>query len=151
MADQTIGPIVLDILTPDHTADGIMKALAAGPYGRCVYECDNDVVDHQVVNLLYDNGATVSFTMTAFTNGALIGRRAIFGTLGELRGDGRRITHYDFLTLKEQVIEIPPATAEMLVHGDGDYLLMKSFIEAVASRDQEQGAVRPGGNLGDTF
>ena len=36
------------------------------------------------------------------------------------------------------MIEIPPATAEMLVHGDGDYLLMKSFIEAVATRDQSK-------------
>ena len=150
MADQTIGPIVLDILTPDHTADGIMKALAAGPYGRCVYECDNDVVDHQVVNLLYDNGATVSFTMTAFTEWGIDRQTRIFGTLGELRGDGRRITHYDFLTLKEQVIEIPPATAEMLVHGDGDYLLMKSFIEAVATRDQSKVLSGPAETLGDT-
>ena len=59
MADEIVGPIVLDILTPDHTPAGLLKALADGPYGRCVYECDNDVVDHQVVNLLYDNGATV--------------------------------------------------------------------------------------------
>ena len=100
MADQTIGPIVLDILTPDHTADGILKALREGPYGRCVYECDNDVVDHQVVNLLYDNGATVSFTMTAFTEWGSDRQTRIFGTLGEFRGDGQRITHYDFLTLK---------------------------------------------------
>jgi predicted dehydrogenase len=138
MADQTIGPIVLDILTPDHTADGIQTALRQGPYGRCVYECDNDVVDHQVVNLLYDNGATVSFTMTAFTEWGSDRQTRIFGTLGELRGDGRRITHYDFFTLAEQVNEIPPATAEMLVHGDGDYLLMKSFIEAVATHDQSK-------------
>ena len=136
MADRTIGPIVLDILTPDHTAEGILNALRQGPYGRCVYECDNDVVDHQVVNLLYDNDATVSFTMTAFTEWGLHRQTRIFGTLGELRGDGTQITHYDFLTLKEEVIAIPPATSEMLVHGDGDYLLMKRFVAAVAARDQ---------------
>ena len=84
-----VGPIVLDILTPDHTTEGLLKALADGPYGRCVYECDNDVVDHQVVNLLYDNGATASFTMTAFTEWGIDRQTRLFGTLGELRGDGQ--------------------------------------------------------------
>jgi len=135
MADQITGPIVLDILTPDHTPAGLLKALADGPYGRCVYECDNDVVDHQVVNLLYDNGATASFTMTAFTEWGIDRQTRLFGTLGEVRGDGRTITHYDFLTLKEQVIEVPPATTEMLVHSDSDYLLMRHFVDAVATRD----------------
>jgi predicted dehydrogenase len=142
MADEivgpTLGPIVLDILTPDHTPAGLLKALADGPYGRCVYECDNDVVDHQVVNLLYDNGATASFTMTAFTEWGIDRQTRIFGTLGEVRGDGRTITHYDFLTLREQVIEVPPATTEMRVHSDSDYLLMRHFIDAVATRDQSK-------------
>ena len=89
-----------------------------------------------MVNLLYDNDATVSFTMTAFTEWGLHRQTRLFGTLGELRGDGKQITHYDFLTLKEEVIAIPPATSEMLVHGDGDYLLMKRFVAAVAARDQ---------------
>ena len=89
-----------------------------------------------MVNLLYDNDATVSFTMTAFTEWGLHRQTRIFGTLGELRGDGTQITHYDFLTLKEDVIAIPPAASEMLVHGDGDYLLMKRFVAAVAARDQ---------------
>ena len=129
---------MLDILTPDHTSAGLLKALADGPYGRCVYECDNDVVDHQVVNLLYDNGATASFTMTAFTEWGIGRQTRLFGTLGEVRGDGRTITHYDFLTLKEQVIEVPPATTEMLVHSDSDYLLMQRFVDAVATRDQSK-------------
>ena len=138
MADQAIGPMVLDILTPDHTPEGLLKALAEGPYGRCVYECDNDVVDHQVVNLLYEGGATASFTMTAFTQWPLDRQTRLFGTLGELRGDGQRIVHYDFLTLQEQVIEVTPATRELLVHSDSDYLLTKCFVEAVATHDQSK-------------
>ncbi|MGE5602377.1 MAG: Gfo/Idh/MocA family protein [Nitrososphaerales archaeon] len=136
MANSTVGASVLDILTPDHTTEGLLKALAEGPYGRCVYECDNDVVDHQVVNLLYEDGATASFTMTAFTEWPLDRQTRLFGTLGELRGDGRTIRHYDFYTFKEQVIEVPPATTELLVHSDADYLLMQGFVEAVATRDQ---------------
>ena len=39
------------VLTTDLTPEGVLKALQEGPYGRCVYACDNDVVDHQTVNL----------------------------------------------------------------------------------------------------
>ncbi len=60
------------------------EALKLDQFGRCVFACDNDVVDHQVVNIEYDDGATVSFTMCAFNHG---GRHIrIFGTDGELVG-----------------------------------------------------------------
>jgi hypothetical protein len=56
----------VNVLTYENTPDAVMRALNDGPYGRCVYACDNDVVDHQIVNMDFDNGATASFTMTAF-------------------------------------------------------------------------------------
>ena len=64
------------------TAEDIERVLHETPYGRCVFQCDNNVVDHQTVNLEYENGETVVFTMAAFNNG---GRRIhIMGTKGEL-------------------------------------------------------------------
>jgi hypothetical protein len=65
------------------------KVLQEGPYGRCVYHCDNDVVDHQVANLLFDNEVTVAFTMTAFTN-EISRTFKIMGTVGEIHGDHKR-------------------------------------------------------------
>jgi len=125
----------LDVITTELTEEGVIAALQDGPYGRCVYECDNDVVDHQVVNLLYDNGATATFTMIG-TSETRDRETIIFGTRGELRGNGEKIIHYDFLTNQTQEIHPPHAETRLLWHSDGDYLLMKSFIEAVATRDR---------------
>ncbi|MFN2145911.1 MAG: gfo/Idh/MocA family oxidoreductase, partial [Anaerolineales bacterium] len=49
----------------DHPGDeaSLLQALKTGPYGRCVYHCDNDVVDHQIVLMTLENGISVSFTM----------------------------------------------------------------------------------------
>ncbi len=73
------------------------KRCASGPYGRCVYDCDNDVVDHQVVNIEYAGGVTASLTMTGFTPMAFRKTR-IFGTRGMLEGDGYTVSVFDFLT-----------------------------------------------------
>jgi predicted dehydrogenase len=125
----------LDVITTDFTEAGVMAALRDGPYGRCVYECDNDVVDHQVVNLVYDNGATASFTMIGPSE--LRDRQtAIYGTRGELRGDGEKIVHYDFLSDKTEEIVTKKPETRMGGHSGGDYGLMQHFVAAVANRDR---------------
>lgn len=86
------------------TKEAVIEALTEGPYGRCVYHSDNDVLDHQVVNLEFDNAVTASFVLTAFT--PLENRHTkIFGTLGQLTGDGRRIEVYDFLAERTTVVD----------------------------------------------
>jgi hypothetical protein len=55
------------ILHPAPSIEGVYKALAEGPYGRCVYQCDNDVNDHQVVCMEFEGGATATLTTVAFT------------------------------------------------------------------------------------
>ncbi|WP_372846231.1 Gfo/Idh/MocA family protein [Pontiella sp.] len=126
----------VDIITPDTTVAGVQAAIKTGPYGRCVYACNNDVVDHQVVGMEFENGASGAFTMTAFCEGS--GRKTrIFGTKGELYGDGKIIDHYDFLGKKHALIDASKVGGSIVSgHGGGDYGLMKKFIEAVATNDQ---------------
>ncbi|WP_328924467.1 MULTISPECIES: hypothetical protein [unclassified Streptomyces] len=82
----------------------------------------------------FASGATATFTMTAFTEQADRQTR-IFGTRGELRGDGRRLRVYDFLTRTEEVVglgaEGPMDAAGG--HGGGDAGLMDAFVGAVAT------------------
>ncbi len=124
-----------NVLTFDVTMEGVTEALRTGPYGRCVYECDNDVVDNQVVNMFFEGGKTASFTMTAF-NQAAPRRTCIFGTRGEIYGDGVKIYLTDFLTDETSVIDTRSPDASILGgHGGGDYGLMSAFINAVANND----------------
>ena len=109
--------------------------MRTGPYGQCVYECDNDVVDNQVVSMLFDGGKTATFTMTAFTQAAHRKNR-LFGTMGEIYGDGRHIHTFDFLTDKTEIVDTEAASATVLSgHGGGDHGLMSSFVAAVAGND----------------
>ena len=47
------------VLTEDQSEEGILKALREGPYGRCVFRCDNNVCDHQVTDIEFENGDKV--------------------------------------------------------------------------------------------
>jgi len=129
----------LDVVTPDATPQRIVEALATSPYGRCVYACDNDVVDTQVVTLAFEGGALATLTMTAF---APMGLRetSVFGSLGRLMGDGTHIDHDDFLSGTRTSVGVTPPDAagagDLAGHGGGDLRLVQSFIKAVVSGDR---------------
>jgi predicted dehydrogenase len=124
----------LAVITPVFTEEAVIEALAEGPYGRCVYECDNDVVDHQVVNLLYANGVTASFTMTGCSEP---GERltTIFGTRGQIKGDLGQLELYDYLSGKAQIIDTTPPDTAPSGHWDGDVNTLKAFMQAVGNND----------------
>lgn len=122
----------LSVLVTSFTPEAVDDALRNGPYGRCVYACDNDVVDHQVVSMEFPSGATAVFTMTAFAEAAQRSTR-LFGSKGEMSGDGKTIRVYDFLTRTEEVIEIAAGPSG---HGGGDAGLMDAFVTALATEDR---------------
>ncbi len=101
--------------------EDVMKALKTTDYGLCVFHANNDVVDHQVVNMQFEGGATVSFTMNCFNKGGRYIR--IFGTKGELfayMGDDT-ITMINFDRRKWERIPVKKTEESILGgHGGGD-------------------------------
>ena len=110
----------------------VMEALATTNYGRCVFKCDNDVVDHQIVNMEFEDEVLVSFTMSAFNLG---GRKIkIMGTKGELiaEADNPVITYNNLLTQTTEKINVEDAVASDSIlsgHGGGDSGIMSSMYD----------------------
>ncbi|MCY1723133.1 Gfo/Idh/MocA family oxidoreductase [Prolixibacteraceae bacterium Z1-6] len=109
----------------------IMRELRNGPYGRCVYHCDNDVVDHQVSIFEFEDGITASFSMEALTHYG--GRRTrVFGTKGDIIGDEHTLTVTNEETGKQEIWDADKAQKFASGHGGGDHGLVYDFVRAVA-------------------
>lgn len=138
--DRTGWPI--DVITTDLSLEGRRKALEDGPYGRCVYYCDNDVVDRQVVNMEFENGGVATFTMTGLS--ADFSRQLkIFGTEGQIQADmgTKEIVLHRF---GEDPISIPlDIGTEASGHGGGDYGIMADFLRIL----REGGESRTGAEV----
>ena len=115
--------------TEDDSNEGIIKALQETDYGRCVYQHDNNVVDHQVVNMEFEDGATATFSMCGFTR-EQTRIVQIMGTKGEIRGnmEDNSISIYDFLTKEETVIKFDNPIGG---HGGGDKGIMRTFLHEI--------------------
>lgn len=103
------------------TDEEVMEALKTRDYGLCVFHANNDVVDHQVVNMEFEGGATVSFTMNCFNEGGRYIR--IFGTKGELYANAgdEEITVFTFADRKRTTVSIRKTEESILGgHGGGD-------------------------------
>ena len=74
------------VLTEDQSEEGLREAIRTGPYGRCVYHCDNNVCDHQVSILRFTNGVTATFNLSGFTN-RMMRTIKIMGEDGEIRAN----------------------------------------------------------------
>ena len=121
------------VVTSDSSLEGRLEALRSGPYGRCVYECDNDVVDNQVASLVFSNGVTASFVLSGFTHDISRSLK-LMGTEGEIRAhlEKNEIAVHSFSD--DSVQQLVPGRSNS-GHGGGDGGLMQSFVSAIRSGD----------------
>lgn len=118
--------------------EALLKALQEGPYGRCVYHCDNDVVDNQIVQMEFEGGITASLTMHGHSHEE--GRT--------LRIDGEKATLLGKFSLNRSFIEIHdhrtmhvehidyPSNLEKVGHGGGDFGIMRDFVQVIKGNKQ---------------
>ena len=115
------------LASPPLTEEKLRDAVQNGPYGRCVFHCDNDVVDHQITQMTFANGVKATLTMTGLT--ATGGRRYVFhGTEGEIRLDEEK----DELFIRRfgeepQIIDISVLAESGYGHGGGDQGLINDL------------------------
>ena len=118
-----------EVISQDHSLEVHLQAIRTGPYGRCVYRADNDVVDHQVVALEFADDVTATFTMTAFTQGG--GRRTrVHGTEGEATFDEGKITIRTFADNNTTTVAFGPEPGG---HGGGDARVVREWLQALHS------------------
>ncbi len=118
------------VISVDKSLEARTKALQEGPYGRCVYKCDNNVVDHQVTILEFEGGTTATLTMCAFTN-ECTRKIEIMGTKGEIVGHmNDKIEVVSFVTGEREEISVNDVK-HLTGHGGGDALLTEAFVKQV--------------------
>ena len=128
----------MDVVSQEPTMEALEEALRTGPYGRCVYHCDNDVVDHQIVNILFEDGVTANFTMCPFT--AEGGRKiVVMGTKGDLESfmDRDEIVFSPFIDRfsDHSVVYNTEVVEDNFGHGGGDYEIIRDLISLLLGRD----------------
>ena len=115
-------------ITPDVSRAGRQRAIETGPYGRCVYHCDNDVVDHQTVLMELASGASVTMVMHGHSNEEHRSMR-YDGTKGTLRARvDPDVIEVHIHGGKSERIAIERPTAG---HGGGDEGIMHDFVRVL--------------------
>lgn len=124
-----------NILNPEPTEENILQALRDTNYGKCVFKMDNDVVDHQTVNMLLEDGVTVTFQMVGFSN--LMTRDIrIMGTEGEIWGDFRsRKVYWQRFNEAVNTIDLETICTDFTGHGGGDAGLILDAIRLFRGED----------------
>jgi predicted dehydrogenase len=124
-------------LSNDATPESTLAALRDGPYGRCVYHCDNDVVDHQVVSMQFEQGTSVTLTMHGHSHEE--GRSTLIeGSRGRLYAEfklGGSWIDVDQHT-SDRHIRYDTSTPTAEGHGGGDFRLMAAFLKAIREREE---------------
>ena len=125
MLSDTFG----EVISIDPSKESRLQALAEGPYGRCVYLSDNNVVDHQTTIMEFEDGITVSFTMQGHSHDNVRTMR-YSGTRGTLRGHTgmNELTVHDYLSGGETLFT-PGLTQGG--HGGGDWGIIQAFTDAL--------------------
>lgn len=126
--------------------DAIEKTFSTreNPYARCVFKCDNDVVDNQIVNMEFEDGVTAQLTMTAFCEGGIRTIR-VFCTKGYIEASMLdNVIKYDIFGKDKifdgETIKIKVEVGESFGgHGGGDERMVADIVQALSGNADSLG------------
>ena len=140
----TLGTWPTDVVCLEQTEEALEEALKTGPYGRCVYRCDNNVCDHMSMILEFDNGVTATFSLTAQTSPCHRDIHIMCEDGEILADDGKRQIlvrkHVSSAgdTFEERIINIRTNASG---HGGGDAGIMEDFTASLSARESTRSAI----------
>ena len=130
-----------NIIHPEPTVETVTEALKTSDYGRCIYRMDNDVVDHQTVNMELEGGITATFQMNGF---AIADTRTlhIVGTEGELMGNFRTKQLW-YQRFGQERVDVPMEVlgTETKGHGGGDTGLIRDVLHYYLGNEFDSSAI----------
>jgi len=123
------------VISGEHSREGRLHALRKGPYGRCVWQCDNDVPEVQTVHLTQTDNTEVNFMLTAFSKD-ITREIKIYGSRGEIRGHLERgEIEVSQFGQSDYSIDIQ---AKPGGHNGGDTGLMDKFVEVLGGESKPE-------------
>ena len=130
-----------NVLCTEPTEEKILQALRETDYGRCVFRMDNDVVDHQTVHMLMEDGVTVIFRMCGFNNLQTREIR-VLGTEGELWGHSKnKELCYQRWGEEPVKIDLFALCSDFTGHGGGDEGIIRDAIRLYRGEDFDTSSI----------
>ena len=140
----TLGTWPTDVVCLEQTEEALMQALETGPYGRCVYRCDNNVCDHMSIILEFDNNVTATFSLTAQTSPCHRNLHIMMED-GEIIADDsqRQILVRKHIsspadTFSERIVNVRTNASG---HGGGDAGIMEDFTASLSAGTNTRSAI----------
>lgn len=137
-----------DMISSDLSFEGREKSLKRGNYGRCVYACDNDVMETQIVQMEFQNGVLASFLMSAFTTD-MTRQIKVMGTKGQLTGDmDKNEIFVQYFGTGERVkinLEVRK-DGNQYGHAGGDFGILYDFVRLLQDGERHRECLSSGKN-----
>ncbi len=135
-----LGQWPADVVCLEPTEDALREALRTGPYGRCVFRCDNNVCDHMSILMEFEDGITATFSLTAQSSN--IHRNIhIMCEDGEIHGDeldgSIKVTHFRRNKMEPENMRLLQAMKYESGHGGGDDGIMEDFTAGLLQNSAE--------------
>lgn len=135
-----LGQWPADVVCLEPTEEALKEALRTGPYGRCVYRCDNNVCDHMSIALEFDGGVTATFSLTAQTSHI---HRSIHIMCedGEIHGDeldgSIKVTYFRRNGTEAEKVLLVHIDRQDSGHSGGDSGIMEDFTAGLQQKDAD--------------